>query len=401
MKYDPSLVKEAIRGDKKALNKLIEKSYKSIFYYALKKFNSEAEDIAHKAVISIMTSISTLKDPKKFESWMLGTVSNVCGKEMRRKYLKNKIFTDMEDSEFTASLMETESLEFLPEEYVINSEKREIVLNAIKSLPAQSQDIMLFFYFEGMSYSEIAQTLDINEHAVKNALYRGKSKLKELLEQKEGKHFTMYSVAPMALSMLSRVFQADAESILTPEACARVLQKAHDVIAQLDVVPKSAASTAKTGTAIKSVVGGIVTLAVLGGIILLVPKEKEAPTELHPPVISETVSSSKPTQSPPFIIETLADMIGEDEAAQLMAYINESVDLERWNKFLLHIGAEYDMNALEYDYEYTMYLLYKQDKMLVLAERRRLSDDALDIRYQFGEKREAPYTADLIFMFDS
>jgi len=113
-------------------------------------------------------------------------------------------------------------------------------------------------------------------------------------------------------------------------------------------------------------------------------------------------ASSTPTEpdSEPFIIITIEDMIGEEEASKLLTFETGPVDETAWLDFVARIGADIEGTAVEYDNEYTMYLLRKQDKQLILAERKNLDSGEIDVFYQFGIIEEPPMMIEIILLFD-
>lgn len=221
-KFDKKLVLEAIQGDKKAINALVEQYYERILYTAIKRFDlDKGTDVAHKAVVEIIQSLKNLKDPEKFEVWMMRLVNYVCINELKSKYHGQEMFIGFESGD-PDGYIETDSLEFIPEEYVINREKRECVFKAIDTLPQNYQDALMDFFFHEMTYEEIAEVKGITITKVRNDLYRGKQLLKKRLEIMEGREFT-YSIGVGTFPILSQLFLADASNILTPELCTSFL----------------------------------------------------------------------------------------------------------------------------------------------------------------------------------
>jgi len=406
---DQKLIMEAIRGDKKAVNDLVEKYYQRIFYYAFQRFGQDAGDVTQKAFVRIITSLKNLRDPNKFEPWMMRLVKNVCSNEMKNKYRDQKLYAQFDDDDEAAMIpINLENLEFLPEEYVLNAELREKVISIIKTLPENYSDSLLQFYFHDMSYEDIAEARNVNVTKVKNDLNRGRMRLKQKLEKLDGKEF-MFSVVPVGMvPMLTRLFNADASAVLAPDACARVLANIQESVARIDLSSKAASGIGKSGAVMKSVISSALLLAVFGGAMMLIPNNNgQNEPSLHTLQTSAAPSqtpeaSSTPTEpdSEPFIIITIEDMIGEEEASKLLTFETGPADETAWLDFVARIGADIEGTAVEYDNEYTMYLLRKQDKQLILAERKNLDSGEIDVFYQFGIIEEPPMMIEIILLFD-
>ena len=69
------------------------------------------------------------------------------------------------------------------EEAVINDERKQIVSSAIAKLPEDMQIAVHLFYFEDMTYQEIARVMKKNAKQVDNLLYRAKKELRAILDK--------------------------------------------------------------------------------------------------------------------------------------------------------------------------------------------------------------------------
>ena len=68
------------------------------------------------------------------------------------------------------------------EEVGVEDDYRE-VYSAVLSLPAKYRAVIHLHYFEGLSVSEMAQTLQLPEGTVKSQLSRGRDLLRDMLEE--------------------------------------------------------------------------------------------------------------------------------------------------------------------------------------------------------------------------
>ena len=62
-----------------------------------------------------------------------------------------------------------------------NKEAKAIILDAISSLPEDMQNAVYLFYYEEMSYKQIANVLKKSSKQIDNILFRAKKLLKEKL----------------------------------------------------------------------------------------------------------------------------------------------------------------------------------------------------------------------------
>ncbi len=83
---------------------------------------------------------------------------------------------------FTA-LTEAEAIEAEdgPEDVLLDKERKKAVRKAISSLPKDMQEAVLLFYFEELSYEDIAKVMKKTRKQIDNILYRAKKMLREIL----------------------------------------------------------------------------------------------------------------------------------------------------------------------------------------------------------------------------
>jgi RNA polymerase sigma-70 factor (ECF subfamily) len=76
----------------------------------------------------------------------------------------------------------------MPARQLDNRERAEIVREAIRALSERQKMALLLSKFEGMSYSDIGQAMDLTTQAVKSLLSRARCNLRAALEpyMKEG-----------------------------------------------------------------------------------------------------------------------------------------------------------------------------------------------------------------------
>jgi RNA polymerase sigma-70 factor, ECF subfamily len=70
---------------------------------------------------------------------------------------------------------------FMPTRALDRAEQAEMVRHAVASLSERQRLALLLAKFEGMSYQDIAQSMDLSVQAVKSLLSRARVNLKEML----------------------------------------------------------------------------------------------------------------------------------------------------------------------------------------------------------------------------
>jgi RNA polymerase sigma-70 factor (ECF subfamily) len=174
------LVQLTSAGDKEAFGELVTR-YQGHVYglaYSLVNHWTDAQDIAQEAFIRAYTNIDQLNDPGRFPAWLRRIAFSVTMNWIRS--FRPKLY------ELIGSKVDLDNLEipdFSPDPYKV-VEKRELaraVIRVIDSLPAKYKVPLTMFHLDGLSYSRVADFLDIPLNTVKTLIYRARKKLKKAL----------------------------------------------------------------------------------------------------------------------------------------------------------------------------------------------------------------------------
>lgn len=425
-----TLVKKAQEGDKLAFEKLIACKRKEILFVALRYSGnaSDAEDYAQEAIINAYKDIGRLRNLASFDSWLYGVVKNTCNYGERKMKRNKNVHTAYFEEEDALNSIEEERVEFLPIQYIESKEKRSLVLSLIDSLKKNYQECLFLYYFEELSYDEIASVLKVSKKKVANDLDRARRALKAMLEEKNEEAIPYrYGVAG-ALPVLTQIFSNECNEVITNEMSARLLDFTHNFVAANavgsaavgGVAATSVAATSSTGATGAAVTGALSTKIALGltsvvavagvgvGVFAATQEISAAPDQIPIELAEDEPSTIEVAQNQePFnerqeaTIDSLPDMIGVDQEKSLLVFEQEGVDMGEWIAFLKAIGAEKDSFAGVQDgTEYTMYVLEKQDKQLLLVEQKLTNSSVVQVRHVFGSTAPIPDMIEIVFLFD-
>ncbi|MBM7614476.1 sigma-70 family RNA polymerase sigma factor [Alkaliphilus hydrothermalis] len=142
--------------------------YKTAYSYVKNKEN--ALDILHDSIYKALKSVDTLQNKEYVKTWFYRILVNTAIDFLR----KNKKLTVMEDEilEFHAEAVEDHYTD-------LDLEK------ALDLLPPPYRTIIVLKYFEDLTLTEIAHTLDENLSTIKTRLYSALKKLRVEMEMKE------------------------------------------------------------------------------------------------------------------------------------------------------------------------------------------------------------------------
>ncbi len=178
------LIERFMEGDTNALNSLIEK-YKSDLYnlcFRLTLNNQDADDLFQQTWIKAI-KYSDRFENTSFKAWLFRICINIFRDDCRRLSRKRKYVVDdfksiSEKDLVIASIDSGLSVE----EQIEKQHTQAIIVANINKLPEKLKTPVVLFYYQQLSYAEIAQILQIPEGTVKSRISNAKKKLKGELE---------------------------------------------------------------------------------------------------------------------------------------------------------------------------------------------------------------------------
>ena len=321
MKTIKELVSSAKSGNKKSFDKLYELTHNDVWYNCLSLLKDEenAKDIMQETYITAFLKLDTLNDEQKFCGWIISIAVNKC-----KNKLKGKVEYQIDDEVLIAET-ETDEL-MLPEEYITKAEKRKVLLQIMEdTLSFNQYQVVLMFYFDEMSISEIAQGLEISEGTVKSRLNSSRAKMKTAIEDYEKKSGDkLHGV--VVVPFFTTIFKEEAKSLAVPnitiklpngQTLATSATKGFATGAKSTVSSiVKATATATVKTKVIAVVCGATILAGISAVgisILAGCNAEKEPTE--PSVISSTVQTSTvPTTVPKTTVpKAVKDLVDKGE----------------------------------------------------------------------------------------
>lgn len=119
-------------------------------------------------------------DDDRCEAWLFGIARNRVRKHWRWRRRKGIALASQSDA-LATELLSAMQRGPLPAELLSRTESSTRLMLAITELPAADQQLLLAFYFDGRSLSEIAQSNQTTAKGVESRLYRIRAKLRHLL----------------------------------------------------------------------------------------------------------------------------------------------------------------------------------------------------------------------------
>ena len=175
---------KARRGDLPAFEELVRFYEKRVYAVALRSTGSpeDAADLTQETFLRAWRSIESFRGESGFATWLLRITMNLCVDHARHKQVQPQTqpLTVGED-EMERPLPDPAPT---PEEALENSELGRELAAALGEISEEHRSIVLLRDVSGLSYTEIAETLEISEGTVKSRLSRARLALRAILQKR-------------------------------------------------------------------------------------------------------------------------------------------------------------------------------------------------------------------------
>jgi RNA polymerase sigma factor (sigma-70 family) len=130
-----------------------------------------AEDLAHEAFIRAASRLGALRDPARFEAYLLRSVLNLARSRGRRRRLEETFLRAQRPVAVVAP---------------VDTETRTVVRVALLRLPARQRAAITLRYFDDLSEAQAATVLGCSPKAVNDLVRRARDQLRRELRDEEG-----------------------------------------------------------------------------------------------------------------------------------------------------------------------------------------------------------------------
>lgn len=316
------LVEKIKKGDNKSFEKLYKLTEREVWFTCISFLKNEttAQDIMQETYITAFLKIQSLEKSSQIRSWLNRIAVNKC-----KNYLKGKGEIQLDDEIFENQAIVDERIS-IPEEYISDKAKREIILSIMQEVLSDVQyQTVIMHYFNEMTVDEIAEVFECSRGTVLSRLNYSRAKMKTAIEDYENKSGDkLHGV--VVVPFFTTIFKEEAKSLAVPnitiklpngQTLATSATKGFATGAKSTVSSiVKATATATVKTKVIAVVCGATMLAgtsAVGISILAGCNAEKEPTE--PSVISSTVQTSTvPTTVPKTTVpKAVKDLVDKGE----------------------------------------------------------------------------------------
>ena len=173
---DLALVRRVQKGDKSAFDALVLKYQHKVLKLVQRyvRDQSEAEDVVQDAFIKAYRALPAFRGDSAFYTWLyriaINTAKNALVAAGRRPATYDFEAQDATGAELQARMKDTDT----PERMLLTDEIRSIVNRAIEGLPEDLRTAIVLREIEGLSYEEIAKSMDCPVGTVRSRIFRAR-----------------------------------------------------------------------------------------------------------------------------------------------------------------------------------------------------------------------------------
>jgi len=183
---DHDLIARCKTGDERAFEDLVHKYQQTVVNLVFHHLGHRAdlEDVAQKVFIKVYLALGRFDNKRPFFPWLYRIIRNQCYDELRQvRRSKVHTFTDL-------NLEEVETIERLigqsevaPRSDGERKELHDLLYTLLDQLPEKQRTAVILRDLEEIPYDQMAKALGWTEQAARLKVFRGRAKLKELMEK--------------------------------------------------------------------------------------------------------------------------------------------------------------------------------------------------------------------------
>lgn len=180
---EASWVEQARGGSTDAFARLMESYQGKVYNQALRMTSSpeDAADIAQEVFWNAWRGLPAFQGDSAFSTWLYRMTANACIDFFRGKKRRQGAGLVSLDDEETGCASRLPDPRLTPHEEAERLELREAVSRGLEQLSDEHRQVLVLREINGLSYTEIAETLRLEEGTVKSRIARARLALRKVL----------------------------------------------------------------------------------------------------------------------------------------------------------------------------------------------------------------------------
>lgn len=177
---DAQVVRQVLRGKRDMFNVLVERYQKPIYNFIYRFFGNRdlAQELSQETFLRCYQFLKSYDQGRKFSTWLYTVARNLCIDELKRRRSAREV--PLDDALPVVDARDAETADERDQRSAcLRSEDDFRILEALQELPESSRTVLLLHYFQGLSYQEIGEALELPVSTVKIRIFRAKKTLLE------------------------------------------------------------------------------------------------------------------------------------------------------------------------------------------------------------------------------
>lgn len=178
---DEELVAAFQAGDASAFDLLVSRWDRKIqgAIYRVVGASEDSRDLCQEVFLKAYRALGGFKQEARFSSWLYQIALNACRDRLRRRRGRTQVsLDDLADGEREPLQRGPSALDLVEAQDLARA-----VAAAMATLPEEQREVIALKEYQGLTFVEIAETLDVPVSTVKTRLYRGLGLLRQQLER--------------------------------------------------------------------------------------------------------------------------------------------------------------------------------------------------------------------------
>jgi RNA polymerase sigma-70 factor (ECF subfamily) len=170
---DEQIVQQTLAGEIDAFGILVRRWEKKVYGLAYRMLGQyeEARDASQEIFLTVYRNLNKFRGDSKFSSWLYRIALNCCHNRLRERTVQT---VPLEETELVVT---DESIQGDIE----RQERIDHVRTALGALPYDMRQIIIMKEYEGLTFKEISEILNIPVSTAKTRLYTGLDQLRQRL----------------------------------------------------------------------------------------------------------------------------------------------------------------------------------------------------------------------------
>jgi RNA polymerase sigma-70 factor (ECF subfamily) len=176
---DHALVAAARDGDRRALEKLLERHQSAVYRFGMKMCGEpeDAKDVLQETLFAAARTLPDFRGASSVSTWLYTIARSFCLKKRRTSKFAPERIESLEAQQEASS--QVPDARRSPEEDVAGRQLRKVLDGAIAELEPIYREVLLLRDVEGLAAAEVAEVLGISVEAVKSRLHRARVAVRE------------------------------------------------------------------------------------------------------------------------------------------------------------------------------------------------------------------------------